>query len=280
MPFIALIDPPITVGKTIVLPVSMSQHLEQGERLKSILDELERKGHKANTTILLCDYLDRYNCSESLALEKGENFLATHKLMLEGFKVKRWQEFIDERKIKFNEKLSVIQKKSLPDSLFMNKIQITHKKCLSSTQTLENSLRYQQEQYAAILCMDEFDELIYPKRISDGMAYLYSQFDDEKKPHYNYVKINQQKQTLFFEPKKKSSYNMPIALRLQIESIEKLLISDEISEASKQLFAETVQNVLAMHLKNTNTLPNSEINAFSDTNSDATTGSSYHRLAQ
>lgn len=280
MPFIASIDPPITVGKTIVLPVSMSQPLEQGERLKSILDELEKKGHKANTTILLCDYLDRHNCSESLALEKGEGFLATHKLMLEGFRVKRWQEFIDERKIKFREKLSCIEKNSLPGSLFMNKIQATHKKCLSATQTLENSLRYQQEEYAAILCMDEFDELIYPKRISDGMAYVYNHFDDEKKPHYNYVKVNQQKRTLFFEPQKKSSYHMPIALRLQIESMEKLLSSDEISYASKQLFAETVQNMLAVHLKNTNTLSNTEINGFLETSSDTTTDFSYNQFVQ
>lgn len=193
---------------------------------------------------MLCDYLDRHNCNEQLALQRGDAFIEQHKSMLTGFVIKRWKVFIDERSIKFNEKLENIKSSSKPESPFMNKMVRTHKKCLTA-QPVENSVRYQQEEYAAILCMDEFDELIYPKPISDGMAYLYGHFEG-KKPNYNHIKVTQVKNTLFFESKKTSmNHNhMHVALRAELRHIEDLLNSDEIPLASKQLFADAIENIL------------------------------------
>lgn len=132
MPFIAQIESPIKPGNKIVLPVSMSQILEQGESFKSILEEIERKGHKENTTILVCDYLDRHNSGEEVALQKGKLFLEQHQEMLEGFVIKEWKEFIEERAEKFNATLEKIKNASQPNTPFWNKIKKTHQKCLRS----------------------------------------------------------------------------------------------------------------------------------------------------
>ena len=264
MPFIAQIDPPIQVGKKIVVPVSMSQVLEQGESFKSILEEIEKKGHKENTTILICDYLDRHNSGEEAAIQEGKLFLQNHETFLQGFVVKDWKKFIEERQDKFNQTLQKIEETSQPNSPFWNKIKKTHQKCLRS-QSFENSLAYQQEEYAAILCMDEFDELIYPKKISDGMAYLYGHFE-AKKPNYNHIKVTKifepqnikseslLKNLVFFKSENDTTSlpprlnHMHIALRAELRHLEELLKSDEISEASKELFADAVQNLIQLTL--------------------------------
>ena len=279
MPFIAQIESPIKTGSKIVLPVSMSQILEQGESFKSILEEIEKKGLKENTTILLCDYLDRHNCGEEVALQKGKMFLEQHQAMLQGFVVKEWKVFIDERVEKFNAALEKIKNASNPNTPFWNKIKKTHQKCLKS-QSFENSLAYQQEEYAAILCMDEFDELIYPKKISDGMAYLYGHFP-EKKPHYNTVKVSKLpdpnnsplKKTLFFKPENNTRSQEPrlnhmhIALRAELKHLEELLKSDEISPASKQLFADAVQNLIELTI---NSIANSTTSTTTNTSTNST----------
>lgn len=110
------------------------------------------------------------------------------------------------------------------------------------------------EEYAAVLCMEEFDHLLYPKRITNGLAYLYNYFSG-KKPQYHHVKISEIKAVaqgdLFINvnqtPHKKDRRHIHIAFRALLEHMDSLLASGELSDKAKKLFAEEAENVLMAH---------------------------------
>lgn len=236
----------IQTTETIVLPISMYQPLEQGEKLQSTLASLAYHGYKENTTILICDYLNRHNCANGQeAIAQGDTLLAEHKDMLEGFKLVRWATFLNQRQEKFAQALQLIQERSPKGSRFYDKMRKTWEKCLSANHSLDASIAYQQEEYAAILCMDEFDHLIYPKRITNGMAYLYNNFDGHK-PVYHQFKIAEIKApknpVALVEQKQKR--HVHIAFRALLDHAEELLKSNELSDKAKAVFAEEMENLL------------------------------------
>lgn len=108
----------------------------------------------------------------------------------------------------FTQRFAEVREKNDDGSHFHLKMKKTWEKCLSATQSLDASIKYQMEEYAAVLCMHEFDHLLYPKRITNGLAYLYNYFSGEK-PQYHHVKISEIKLTtseklfLNIEPSKK-----------------------------------------------------------------------------
>ena len=237
----------------IVLPISMNQPLERGEKLNSILKSLTNAGYKEQTTILICDYLNRHNCnSESDSLIQGQNFIKDHHDMLSGFKLWHWADFIESCGEKFISTLSEIKKASSEGTRFYNKIVKTWQKCLSADQSLESSVLYQQEEYAAILCMTMFDHLIYPKRITNGIAQLYSQFQG-KKPTYHHIKISEHKKNDESIKKSESIHvtkdrrHVHVAFRALLDHAEQLLKSSELSTKSKQVFGEEMENLLMSH---------------------------------
>ncbi len=240
----------------VILPISMGQFLQTGERLQVLLEYL--KAHKADITVLICDGLNSFNVGDVIAEEQGNKYIEEHQSILDNIKVIRWRQFISDREILFKEKLAEINSKSQEGSPFYKKMEKTWKKCLSS-QLKENSLLYQRNEYAAILCMNEFDMLIYPKRITDGMAHLYSNIQG-KKPDYQVAKIKQVNEknypainsgtnssVLFF--KKKKTEHMHVALRMALDYLEKLLENQEIPVASKELFINEFENIVKAKFK-------------------------------
>lgn len=257
MDYKSLIPIDISCNDKIVLPISMNQPLERGGHLKSILNAIEINGYKNQTTILVCDYLNRYNCKkEEEAIKQGEEFLQDHAAILVGYNVIRWKDFLAEKKEEFNKHIIEIYEKSQIGSRFYNKIRKTWEKCLSTDQSLDNSIKYQVEEYAAILCMHEFQHLFYPKKMTNAMVYLYS-FIEGSKPKYHHIKISRVKNTFsqcdvknetFFIGNIHSSKNhMHIAFRGLLEHIEILLKSAELSLKSKKLFVEEVENICMKH---------------------------------
>lgn len=243
----------IPANETIVLPISMNQPLERGERLEAIFKSIRTHHYEDRTTILLCDYLNRYNCdNDAQALEQGEEFLQEHQNILDGLHIVRWQEFLATRnQNSFTQRLSEVKEKNEDGSHFHLKMKKTWEKCLSATQSLEASIQYQMEEYAAVLCMEEFDHLLYPKRITNGLAYLYNYFSG-KKPKYHHIKISEIKtvtqQELFINikqvPNNKDRRHIHIAFRALIEHMDTLLASGELSDKAKKVFAEEAENVL------------------------------------
>jgi|GEM_PF-2597948 len=242
----------IPANETIVLPISMSQPLERGSRLAAILTAFKKLGYQHHTTILVCDYLNRHNCgSEEEAILQGDTFLSEHADMLAGFKIMRWQEFLDTRnQTYFLAKHTEVKEKSVEGSAFYNKMKKTWEKCLSASQPFEASLLYQIEEYAAIVCMDEFDHLFYPKRITNGMAYLYN-FIEGKKPQYHHIKVSDAKPITMknstnthVHAEKKDRRHIHIAFRALLEQMDMLLASGEMAIKAKHVFAEEAENLL------------------------------------
>lgn len=242
----------IPSNETIVLPISMHQPLERGENLHAILTALKHHGYQQQTTVLVCDFLNRHNCETvEEAMQQGEDFLTEHQEMLEGFKILRWADFLNSRNEAFHNALKDIIAKSEEGSRFYNKMRKTWEKCLSANYSLEASILYQQEEYAAVMCMDEFDHLIYPKRITNGMAYLYQHFA-VLKPSYHHVKIAEKKVTKSQDVESNQSSgkerrHIHVAFRAVLEHVEFLLRSEELSEKAKRRFAEEMENTLMTH---------------------------------
>ncbi|MCW8400753.1 hypothetical protein OQJ26_18385 [Legionella sp. PATHC038] len=174
--FTAVLPGNIPANEAIVLPISMSQPLERGERLAAIIKSIRAHHYEDRTTILVCDYLNRHNCeTDAQALDQGDEFLQDHQYILNGLRIVRWQEFLATRNQEvFTQRFSEVKEKNGDGSHFHLKMKKTWEKCLSATQSLDASIQYQMEEYAAVLCMDEFDHLLYPKRITNGLAYLYN----------------------------------------------------------------------------------------------------------
>lgn len=254
--FSALIPGNIPTNETIVLPISMNQPLEQGERLAAIIKSIHAHHYEERTTILVCDYLNRHQCdTDAEALKQGEKFLQEHQNILNGLHIVRWQDFLATRNQEvFTKRFTEVKEKNVEGSHFYLKLEKTWKKCFSATQSLNASIQYQIEEYAAILCMDEFDHLLYPKRITNGLAYLYNYFSG-KKPQYHHVKIAKIKtvtqEELLFNinrvPNNKDRCHIHIAFRALLEHMDTLLASEELSGKAKKVFAVEAENVLMTH---------------------------------
>lgn len=252
--FLAVLPDNIPDNETLVIPISMSQPLERGERLAAIIKSIRAHHYEDRTTILVCDYLNRHNCdTDAQALEQGDHFLQENQNILEGLNIVRWQDFLGARQDIFTNRFAEVKDKNVEGSHFHLKMKKTWEKCLSATQSLNASIQYQMEEYAAVLCMEEFDHLLYPKRITNGLAYLYNYFPG-KKPQYHHVKMSEKKVTqekLFIDINQglpnKDRRHIHIAFRALLEHMDALLASSELSDKAKQVFAEEAENVLMTH---------------------------------
>lgn len=259
MPFYCTIPEDIKKDETIVLPISMNQPLERGERLASILEALDKYGYKEQVTILICDYLNRHNCSsEQEALNQGDQFILDHQAILKGYRLIRWKPFLNSlEQHKFSTYFHIIENKSAEGTRFYNKMRKTWEKCLSANQTLEASIQYQVEEYAATVCMDQFSHIFYPMRITSGMAYLYN-FIEGKKPHYHHIKVVEIKsqtnpsskicvESAPLPPNLKCKNHVHITFRALLEHIDFLLSSPQLSLKAKKIFAEEAENLFMTH---------------------------------
>lgn len=271
--------PNIQKDKKIILPISMNQPYERGDRLKAILSAIEKNGHKENTTILICDYLNRFNCSEEESLQQGKVFFQEHQDMLSGFKIKYWKPFVEEREQKFKLELKKIEANSQEGSQFLLKMKKMWKKCMP-TSLLENSIKYQREEFAIIGCMDEFDIILYPKKIGDSLSFLYNHIEGNK-PFYHQIKVsefsqkkeNQNKQenitilnpgvtsiSTFGKNRKKRPHNsLPLVGRVLISQLETILDSPELSFESKERIADDIENLIKLKIRYLASLNKKEI---------------------
>lgn len=254
--FTVVLPSNIPANETIVLPISMSQPLERGDRLAAIIKSIRSHHYEDRTTILVCDYLNRHNCNtDTEALEQGDEFLQEHQHILNGLHIVRWKNFLATRhQDVFTQRFSEVKEKNGDGSHFHLKMKKTWEKCLSATQSLDASIQYQMEEYAAVLCMEEFDHLFYPKRITNGLAYLYNYFSG-KKPQYHHIKMSEIKtvtqEELFTNinqvPNSKDRRHIHIAFRALLDHMDALLSSGELSDKAKKIFAEEAENVLMTH---------------------------------
>ena len=239
----------IPKGSKVIVPSSMGSDLK-GEKLKELINNL--KENDCDVTILIADTLQKYNYDYTTALKMGDNFLLENKGILKDVKVIRWDEFIESKKELFEKNKNLIEQKATKGSTFYNKMVRTQNKCAVS-KDIDSSLEYQKEEYAAILTMSEFDYFIYSKSITDAMACLYNgQIIGIKNPQYIHVSFpqllakNAQEVGIFKAKNKQQENSLPLVLRMAYDQVETVLNSNEISETSKQIFIERLNNLLIL----------------------------------
>lgn len=118
--FTAVLPGNIPANEAIVLPISMSQPLERGERLAAIIKSIRAHHYEDRTTILVCDYLNRHNCeTDAQALDQGDEFLQDHQYILNGLRIVRWQEFLATRNQEvFTQRFSEVKEKMVMALIF------------------------------------------------------------------------------------------------------------------------------------------------------------------
>lgn len=247
----------LKIDAEILFPISMNQPLERGERLQAIVNAIKEKNYQDKVTILICDYLNRHNkIDEISSLQEGDEFVRQHQEILTGFKIVHWKDFIDSRSEEFNFYLNDLTQLKETNTVFSQKLYRTWKRCLKSNQTLENSINYQIEEYAALLCSHQFDYQIYPMKISDGMSFLYQYAINQKikVPQYIHVKILHDKAPVggFFknpllQESPKKNQNLHIAFRGVLAQVDLLMASEDLSKESKIIFVDSLQNIFLMN---------------------------------
>lgn len=267
-------------GAKVIIAISKENtvgtggQLQTGPKLKAQLNYLRKR--ECDVTVLIADSLQRYNTSEEEARKWGAQFAEENKAELEGCKVVHWNDFIAARKTKFEEMQKRIEDESKSgfkveetdtDSAFQLSMVRTFNNTAfakslkegsdSYKSFLAKSLLYQKEEYAVILCMSDFDFLIYPK-LTDGMAYLFAptHFEDIQRTVFNEVSITPctPKNATFFtrlHEKKvddEALSNLSVSL---LEDLAKTLGSTEAKEQDKKVLMLLTADSIIKDVKDT-----------------------------
>ena len=235
----------------IVIPISMGDGALSGERLKALIEELQGLGHKL--TVVIADSLNRHNSKNLTSdLANGQNYLEENEGTLSRVTVQRWDDWVKgDREAEFKEKLALVEERSKPKSEIYNKLLRTCKKALLRTPT-EDSLTYLREEYAVFLMFHDFDYLVYTKPITDGLASIDKNFRDEKKPCYEFVRVNAVDASNVAElgmfKQKKSKVVLPLAGNMAFDATEAFLKSPQISLEHKRIFLDMMVNLISITL--------------------------------
>lgn len=281
----------INEGSKAVIAISMENTLKEGgmlqagEKLKAQIDELKER--KCDITILVADELQRLNfCllsdpetvqeeATKKARAMGDIFLRDNidnkatitqqeldenkPVTIHGCKVIRWKQYLAEKKDQFQSMKELVQaecKNPLEqESEFYKKMKQAFKSSRTGADhSLEHSLNLQIEEYATILCMSEFEHLVYPKATAP-MTYVcgpkHFLQDKErkaiKKPNLNMVTITTVENII-----KKPKATKPLLATLKplvalfsqlLNQIQDIKDSSEIAEEHKQNLIEHLVTV-------------------------------------
>jgi hypothetical protein len=236
----------IPSASKVIVAISMRKDPLAGTRLQSLITDL--KARECEATVLIADTLQQYNSSYEKGKADGDRYIAENKAILEKVTCLRWEE-LKEKTADYEAMKKLVEDESKENSPFYNKQIRTAKRCFS-TKNIDNSLKYQQEEYGLLLALRNYDYLIYDKTISDGMAFLYTQepFKKIKKPIYIHANIpySQLKQIEFFANPEKSQVTLPLAGKMVYDATMTFLASGQVSPESKKLFIEQMEILLKM----------------------------------
>jgi hypothetical protein len=218
------------------MPISLEQPLHKGESLRALLAYYK----KYNPVLLLADTLHRFNHDEITARAKGEQFIAEHAEIISGYQLQRWDEWTKKYHAEIEGHKQALNSLCVPGSLFYEKCVLTAETC-QTISSLENSLAYQIEEYAAIFVMSrEFDYLVYPRAASPGNSIIYKLFPDIRKPVY----VNANAKRIPLEQyQERNDKPLPVAIRLLLDHIESILASSEISSENKRSLITRIEDL-------------------------------------
>lgn len=239
----------IPIGSRIIIPISMenvtenSGELQSGKKLQLLIEGLKKL--KCDTTILIADTLQSYNCGYDEARKKGDVFIRKNQAIINDSylvkKVFRWGEFIRLRQNRFDKmRIRIEIESDNKGSEFYRKMLQTAKDC-QSKKDIESSIKLQKEEYALILAMSEFDYLLYPKFRTPGMSYLYQPlFRDIRKPQF--YRANIIKGLVIHNQE-------PLPLSSIIGTIGNILISANVSAKDKSDLTQWLRRIISAYDK-------------------------------
>jgi hypothetical protein len=255
------------VSARVLMPISMGKKQHAGEMLAALVNFAK----SFNTTILVADYLYRFNVGAEKALQMGDKFLEKNKEILREaiiienvndwgkyknqhlLKIVRWEAWREIKKnhwFYFNE---LIKKESEEGSSLSVSMNVTaQSQGINNPEEVQASVDYQKEENAFLFTFcQEFTHHFYPGDLNNSQAEVYRLFSNkyefpkhvvavlERVMHVSHLGVFSENGKRV-ERKEKSLH---VALRSLVPHIEILMSSPEISLSSKQLFIKKIQEV-------------------------------------
>jgi hypothetical protein len=278
MPFKVEIDAKLDNTARIVMPISMGQKYHAGDRLKALIGFAKQY----NTTLIIADGLQRHNTkSDKEALKMGAKFLKKNveilKDAVEIDSLEKWHQYKDTQTLKVirwdtwrlikKTELAATKKalderladsKSEEGATLLQSMKDAAKTSFSAVDE-ESSINYQKEENEVLLTFSDFDCLCYPD-LNASQIEIYKQFaalyhlPRFVSPKFISTDLDIKAVTVtgFFSgnakppiTNKRHANSLPIALRLIIETVEKLMQSNEISEEHKKAFILKLKSSVA-----------------------------------
>lgn len=262
MPYTVKFVPDLTEGCQVVVPISLSNPKFNRESILAIVQTAIEMNVKI--TILIADYLSRHNMSVEDSLRKGDAIIneCSEAFNYPQITVVRWKEWIAAREEQFDLSIKSARTMYAKNENFREGILRTAKQC-KSVMSQDSSIEYQLEEYAALLCKQTYDYLLYPAYISHGMLGLYEAYQI-KKPVYVHVQLKNLKPKLlssstFFSSSVQEKNQVQNKLsrgramhaslftRCLVENIETLLSSPEVSPQDKDWFLEKIRHLTTLY---------------------------------
>lgn len=235
-------SPRVTHGKRIVIPVSMGRYQlsdkkirEYDEMLASLFERtasLLREGEIEAVDVISTGELQGINWDAELVKKTEQHFLNTHcELLAQQSNCYTWQEWVDNQGAELYESYyGLVLKNSEKNSEWYDLMVRTARSIQAGTE-LEQSLEYQRREYAAIMLMQNYHNLIYTGPISLAWSYLYHIFPSRQLPTFTRAsfckKEKAEKQTI--APSDSSH-----TTKLLLSMIEQTLTSENFPESEKQ----------------------------------------------
>lgn len=196
--------PPLPQTAKIIVPFSMNRYSPSGSKfdpsnkkiiqydqdIELILNQLvfyslesRIKKQTREVHILSTAGLHAINCGKEEAQKIEEHFLSRHSELLKELpQTLKWNDFIASHQREFDRLYQCVHEKSEQGSLWHTKMVETFQNVRTATTTLEKSVEYQRQEYAAIILMAQlgYTHLLYFGHISSAWSFAYRVFPELK----------------------------------------------------------------------------------------------------
>lgn len=176
--------PRITSGSKIIVPISMGRYVinekkkkEYDEILESLFSQMAYllDTQQVNSVdILSTAGLQRINWDKGLVEKVEAHFLNRHNTLLEKqSNCYKWEEWIEEQGNNIFENNYQFIKQKSQEGTEWHKLMVKTHQNVEMSSDLNRSLEYQKREYAAIMLMNGYDNLVYPGISPIGLSYMY-----------------------------------------------------------------------------------------------------------
>ncbi len=231
--------PSLSYGSKLVIPVSMGRYnisKQKTEEYDFFLDALFthtalllRCGVVSCVDIISTAELQYLNWGQELIYKTEKYFLKKHgNILKKQSNILTWNEWIKSKKC-FDDAYQTVTNLSSEGMRWYDLMVRTHHSVKMSS-NVNASIEYQRTEYAAIIVMSEYDNLIYTGSISLAWAYMYHIFNNLKLPTFTRARVERvdNKNNVIL------NYDATQTVRLLLSNIEQTLTNSNFPPQEKQ----------------------------------------------